>query len=112
MILHHFPVNAWIGLPRKVVTAERVDMLTLELNRYPNALDKEEYGDVGKNCGYLVSGLVMVFGGGVKLLRCAQWPPPAPNVPCIYCQVGLISIETTIGKLPTSSPCNGFKNHL
>ena len=39
-------VNAWNGLPGKVVAAEKVDKFKLELDRYLEVLEIEWYGDV------------------------------------------------------------------
>ena len=41
-------VNAWNGLPGKVVAAEKVDMFKLELHRYLEVMEIEGYGDVGR----------------------------------------------------------------
>ena len=41
-------VNAWNGLPGKVVTAETVDKFKLELDRYLEVMEIEGYGDVDK----------------------------------------------------------------
>ena len=41
-------VNAWNGLPRKVVAAEKVDKFKLELDRYLEVMEMEGYGDVDK----------------------------------------------------------------
>ena len=42
-------VNAWNGLPGKVVSAEKVDKFKLELDRYLECMEIEEYGDVDRN---------------------------------------------------------------
>ena len=39
-------VNAWNGLPGKVVAAETGDKFKLELDRYLEVLEMEVYGDV------------------------------------------------------------------
>ena len=39
-------VNAWNGLPGKVVAAETVDKFKLELDRYLKVMEVEEYGDI------------------------------------------------------------------
>ena len=41
-------VNAWNGLPGKVVAAETVDKFKLELDRYLEVLEIEGYGDVDR----------------------------------------------------------------
>ena len=41
-------VNAWNGLPGKVVAAETVDKLKLELDRYLEAMKLEGYQNVGR----------------------------------------------------------------
>ena len=41
-------VNAWIGLPGKVVEAETVDKFKLELDRYLEVMEMEGYRDVGR----------------------------------------------------------------
>ena len=41
-------VNAWNGLPGKVVAAEKVDKFKLELDRYLEVLETEGYRDVDK----------------------------------------------------------------
>ena len=41
-------VNAWNGLPGKVVAAENVDMFKLELDRYLEVMEIEGYGDVDR----------------------------------------------------------------
>ena len=40
-------VNAWNGLPGKVVAAETVDKIKLELDRYLEVMEIEGYRDVG-----------------------------------------------------------------
>ena len=39
-------VNAWNGLPGKVVAAEKVDKFKLELDRYLEVMEIEGYWDV------------------------------------------------------------------
>ena len=41
-------VNAWNGLPGKVVAAEKVDKFKLELDRYLDVIDIEGYSCVGR----------------------------------------------------------------
>ena len=41
-------VNAWNGLPGKVVAAEKVDKFKLELDRYLEVMEIEGYRDVGR----------------------------------------------------------------
>ena len=41
-------VNAWNGLPGKVVAAETVDKFKLELDRYLVVMEIEGYGDVDR----------------------------------------------------------------
>ena len=41
-------VNAWNGLPGKVVAAEKVDKFKLELDRYLEVMEIEWYGDVDR----------------------------------------------------------------
>ena len=41
-------VNAWNGLPGKVVAAEKADKFKLELDRYLGVMKIEGYGDVDK----------------------------------------------------------------
>ena len=41
-------VNAWNGLPGKVVAAEKVDKFKLELDRYLEVMEIERYRDVDK----------------------------------------------------------------
>ena len=41
-------VNAWNGLPGKVVAAETVDKFTLEVDRYLEVMEIEGYSDVGR----------------------------------------------------------------
>ena len=41
-------VNAWNGLPGKVVAAETVDKFKLELDRYLEVMEIEGCGDVDK----------------------------------------------------------------
>ena len=41
-------VNAWNGLPGKVVVTETVDKFKLELDRYLEVMEMEGYGDVDK----------------------------------------------------------------
>ena len=41
-------VNAWNGLPGKVVAALTVDKFKLELDRYVKVMEIEAYGDVEK----------------------------------------------------------------
>ena len=41
-------VNAWNGLPGKVVTAETVDKFKMELDRYLEVMGIEECRDVGR----------------------------------------------------------------
>ena len=41
-------VNAWNGLPGKVVAAKKVDKFKFELDRYLEVLEIEGYGDVEK----------------------------------------------------------------
>ena len=48
-------VNAWNGLPRKVVAAETVDTFKLELDRYLE-VEIEEYRDVGRTFSSLEQG--------------------------------------------------------
>ena len=43
-------VDAWNGLPGKVVAAEGLDKFTLELNRYLEVIEIEGYGDVDRTC--------------------------------------------------------------
>ena len=44
----HGVVNAWNGLPGKVVAAETIDKLKLELDMYLEIMEMEEYGDVDR----------------------------------------------------------------
>ena len=41
--------NAWNGLPGNVVAVEGVDMFTLKLDGYLDALEIKRYQDIGKN---------------------------------------------------------------
>ena len=41
-------VNAWNGLPGKVVAAERGDTFKLELDKYLEVIETEGYGDVDR----------------------------------------------------------------
>ena len=41
-------VNAWNGLPGKVVAAETVDKFKLELDRYLEVIEMERYRDAGR----------------------------------------------------------------
>ena len=41
-------VNAWNGLPGKVVAAETVDKFKLELDRYLEVMEIDGYGDVSR----------------------------------------------------------------
>ena len=41
-------VNAWNGLPGKVVAAEKVDKFKLEFDRFLEVMEMEGYGDVDK----------------------------------------------------------------
>ena len=43
-------VNAWNGLPGKVVKVEGEVMFTTKLDRYLNALEIDGYGDIGRTC--------------------------------------------------------------
>ena len=43
-------VNAWNGLPGKVVAAEKVDKFKLALDWYLEVMEIEGYGDVDKTC--------------------------------------------------------------
>ena len=42
-------VNAWNGLPRKVVAAEMVERFKLELDRYVQAFEIDGYRDSDRN---------------------------------------------------------------
>ena len=46
-------VNAWNGLPGKVVAAETVYRFKLELDRYLEVMEIEDYRDVGRTFGKL-----------------------------------------------------------